>query len=198
MLLFWHPKLVLLAVPKTGTTALETALLPYADTAILTPARKKHTTARRYHRQLAPFFTDSGKRPLETMALIREPVDWLSSWYRYRARPEIAGKPSSTAGMSFDAFVDGWLSQDDAEIASIGRPSRFISDEDGMVQVDHLFRYEDMPEAVRFLENRIGVDLELPKCNVSPQSRAELSPEMDKRLRREAQAEFDLWESLGD
>ena len=56
MLLFWKAKLVLLAVPKTGTTALEAALLAHADTAILNPPEKKHLTARRWRNQLAPFF----------------------------------------------------------------------------------------------------------------------------------------------
>ena len=107
MLLFWKAKLVLLAVPKTGTTALEAALLAHADTAILNPPEKKHLTARRWRNQLAPFFENRGTRQIETMAIIREPRDWLGSWYRYRARPEISGSASSTAGMDFAQFVTG-------------------------------------------------------------------------------------------
>ena len=83
MLVFWKARLVLLAVPKTGTTALEAALLPHADTAILNPPRQKHCTVRRYRNQLQPFFEQRGERPLELVAVVREPVSWLSSWYRY-------------------------------------------------------------------------------------------------------------------
>jgi hypothetical protein len=88
MLVFWKAKLVLLAVPKTGTTALEAAFGPWADGAFLNPPRLKHMTLRRYRRQLAPILEQEDGPPLEVMAVMREPVDWLSSWYRYRSRPE--------------------------------------------------------------------------------------------------------------
>jgi len=197
MLLFWKAKLVVLAVPKTGTTALEEALLPFADAAILNPPDKKHVTARRYRAQLAPFFENRGGRRMETMAVIREPVDWLASWHRYRARPEIAGSETSTADIGFDAFVEAWLSDPEPEFARVGRQSRFVSDAAGQVIVDHLFRYEALGTAVAFLEHRLGRSLSLPRRNVSPPGRARLSPTLDARLRREAAADFALWQALG-
>ncbi|PWK62458.1 gamma-glutamyl kinase [Roseicyclus mahoneyensis] len=196
MLLFWKAKLVLLAVPKTGTTALEEALLPHADAAILNPPEKKHVTARRWRNQLAPFFENKGGRRLETMAVIREPVDWLKSWHRYRARPEIAGSETSTAGIGFDTFVEGWLADPEPEFARVGRQSRFVSDAGGKVIVDHLFRYETLDLAIGFLENRLGQKLELTQRNVSPHTEVTLAPETEKRLRHEAGADFALWDSL--
>ncbi|MDG3039983.1 sulfotransferase family protein [Roseicyclus marinus] len=196
MLLFWKAKLVVLAVPKTGTTALEEALLPHADAAILNPPEKKHLTARRWRTQLAPFFENKGARPLQTMAVIREPVDWLKSWHRYRARPEIAGSPASTAGMDFDSFVTGWLSDPEPEFARVGRQSRFVSDASGQVIVDHLFRYEALDEAIAFLEDRLKCRLNLPRRNVSPPADTNFSPAVEARLRREAAADFALWDSL--
>lgn len=197
MLLFWKAKLVVLAVPKTGTTALEEALSPFADVSILAPPEKKHVTARRYHGQLAPFFENRGARPLQTMAVIREPIDWLMSWYRYRARPEISGSATSTAGMEFEQFVNGWLSTPEPEYARIGRQSRFVADRDGMVIVDHLFRYEQLDHAVTFLEDRLGRKLTLPRRNISPPAKITLSKALETRLRREAEADFALWEKVG-
>jgi len=196
MLLFWKAKLVVLAVPKTGTTALEEALLPFADAAILGPPDKKHVTARRYRSQLAPFFENRGARKIETMAVIREPVDWLMSWHRYRARPEIAGSATSTADIAFDTFVEGWLSDPEPEFARVGRQSRFVSDAAGEVIVDHLFRYEALDTAVSFLEHRLGRKLSLPRRNVSPQTEAQLSSAIAARLRQEAVADFALWQGL--
>lgn len=196
MLLFWRAKLVVLAVPKTGTTALEAALLPHADAAILNPPEKKHTPARRWRNQLAPFFENKGARKLETMAVIREPRDWLGSWFRYRARPEIAGSPASTAGLSFADFVEGWLSEPEPEFARIGRQSRFVSSPEGRVIVDHLFRYEELDRAIAFLEARLEVTLDLPRRNVSPAADLTLPAALEARLRAEAQADFALWEGL--
>lgn len=197
MLLFWKAKLVLLAVPKTGTTALEAALLAHADTAILNPPEKKHLTARRWRNQLAPFFENRGTRQIETMAIIREPRDWLGSWYRYRARPEISGSASSTAGMDFAQFVTGWLSDPEPEYARVGRQSRFIANAEGKIIVDHLFRYEDLDQAVDFLQQRLGVTLDLGRRNISPQADLSLPPALEARLQREAAADFDLWARLG-
>ena len=197
MLLFWKAKLVLLAVPKTGTTALEAALLAHADTAILNPPDKKHLTARRWRNQLAPFFENRGTRQIETMAIIREPRDWLGSWYRYRARPEISGSASSTAGMDFAQFVTGWLSDPEPEYARVGRQSRFVANAEGKIIVDHLFRYEDLGQAVDFLQQRLGVTLDLGRRNISPQADLSLPPALEARLQREAAADFDLWARLG-
>ena len=197
MLLFWKAKLVLLAVPKTGTTALEAALLAHADTAILNPPEKKHLTARRWRNQLAPFFENRGTRQIETMAIIREPRDWLGSWYRYRARPEISGSASSTAGMDFAQFVTGWLSDPEPEYARVGRQSRFVANAEGKIIVDHLFRYEDLDQAVDFLQQRLGVTLDLGRRNISPQADLSLPPALEARLQREAAADFDLWARSG-
>jgi len=197
MLVFWKARLVVLAVPKTGTTALEEALAPHADAAIRNPPEKKHLTARRYKNQLAPFFENRGGRKMELVAVIREPLDWLGSWYRYRARDQIAGSPASTAGIGFDRFVEGWLADPEPEFARVGRQSRFVSDSDGAVIVDRLFRYEALEEAVSFLESRLDRRIDLPRRNMSPRAGLVLDPALERRLRHEARADFDLWTSLG-
>jgi len=198
MLVFWKARLVLLAVPKTGTTALEQALLPYADTAILNPPQQKHCTVRRYRNQLQTFFEQRGQRKLELMAIVREPVDWLSSWYRYRARDEIRGTANSTAEVGFDAFVDAWLNDIPPEFAKVGRQSRFVSEDDGRIGVDHLFRHDQLDHAVTFLEGRVKAQIKIGRSNVSPVRDVELSAHMDVRLRAEAPEEFALWDSLRD
>ncbi len=198
MLVFWKARLVLLAVPKTGTTALERALLPYADAAILNPPQQKHCTVRRYRNQLQKFFEQRGQRKLEVMAVIREPVDWLSSWYRYRAREEIRGTANSTADVSFDEFVEAWLEDTPPEFAKVGRQSRFVSEEDGSLGVDHLFRHDQLDRAVAFLEGRVKQKLDVGRSNVSPKAEVDLSQSMEKRLHAGAPEEFTLWARLKD
>lgn len=196
MLVFWKARLVLLAVPKTGTTALEQALLPYADTAILNPPQQKHCTVRRYRKQLQKFVEQRGQRKLELMAVVREPIGWLSSWYRYRARDEIAGSSNSTAEISFDEFVEAWLCDTPPPFATIGRQSRFVAEENGSIGVDHLFRHDRLDQAVSFLEGRVKAKLEIGQSNVSPARDVGLSEAMAARLRAEAPEEFTLWDSL--
>lgn len=196
MLVFWKQRIVLLAVPKTGTTALEQALLPHASAAILNPPGQKHVSAQQYRNRLANFFEQRGKRQMELVAVMREPVDWLGSWYRYRSRPQLDGKPNSTAGMSFDDFVEAWLSPNRPAFAEVGSQANFLSDDRGDLAVDRLFRYDRMAELVLYLEQTLETRLDLPQANVSPPGATALSVDMQARLIREAPADFALWNAL--
>ena len=196
MLVFWTQKVVLLAVPKTGTTALEKCLSRYASTTISGPPGHKHVNAMGYRRRLAGFFEQRNQRPMELVAVMREPLDWLGSWYRYRARAQLIGTANSTAGMSFDEFVLAWLEANQPSFAKVGSQHRFLCNEDGNLLVDHLFRYDQQDPLIDFFETKLGTTLELSRENVSPRKDLALSPEVEARLRLEARAEFDLWERL--
>ncbi len=196
MLVFWKEKLVMLAVPKTGTTALEAALTPLADTAILNPPGHKHVSVQRYRNLLAGFFEQRGNRPMDTMAVVREPVSWLESWYRYRTRSQLAGKATSTAGISFEDFVAAWLMTDQPEFARVGSQANFVTDDKGKIAIDHIFRYDKMAAAVSFLEARLDTSIQLQERNPSPRMPTPLSTEMTKRLHAERPQEFEIWERL--
>jgi len=195
MLVFWKARLVLLAVPKTGTTALEQALLPHADAAIVNPPQHKHCTVRRYRAQLQKFFEQHGQRPLEIMAVVREPVDWLGSWYRYRHRDDLVGHPNSTRGISFDDFVSEFAKGKPAPFAAVGTQAKFLLDPEGRIGVDHLFRYEAQDRLLAFLSERLNMAITLPRLNVSPAVALALGPEAEARLRRKCPAEFEVWEA---
>jgi hypothetical protein len=191
VLIFWKAKLVLLSVPKTGTTALEAAFGPYADAAIYNPPGLKHMVVGKWRSQLAPLFERKGKRPMETVAVIREPVDWLSSWWRYRQRDALEGQPNSTKGQSFDAFIDAWLSEDPPPFASVGSQARFLG-----AGVDHLFRYQDMDQVAAFLETRVGVSAPLEQRNVSPKIEIPSDPAREARIRAARPEEYRHWDAL--
>ena len=107
MLVFFEQRLAFLATPKTGSTAIAAALESLAAVSIQRPPLLKHTTVHRYRRFIGPFLEAASKDSFTVVALMREPRDWLGSWYRFRQREETeAGK--STRGMSFDDFVRAW------------------------------------------------------------------------------------------
>lgn len=194
MLVFWKEKLVLLAVPKTGTSALEAALRDRADAVFENPPELKHMPMFRFARFLRPLFgVIEETRHFETMALVREPVSWLGSWYRYRSREALRGHPNSTANMSFDEFVEGYLSDPRPSFANVGSPRRFVSNGQGKVAVKHLFQYEQIDHAQVFLEDRLQTELKLPSKNVSPKRSMELAPALEERFRAQCSPEFDLW-----
>lgn len=196
--MFWKERLVLLAVPKTGTTALEGALAPRASMVLRDPPTVKHAPLYRYSRFVAPLLAASGGVGFETVAVVREPVSWLSSWYRYRHRDDLAGHPNSTRDVSFDDFVREYARGKPAPFASVGSQAKFVCDADGKVGVTHLFRYEESTALLAFLADRLGpLGRDLPRLNVSPAVDVVLSPEVEAVLREKRAAEFSVWTQAG-
>ena len=197
MLVFWKQRLVFLSVPKTGTTAWEEALAPHAAIAVLAPPELKHAPLYRYNRFFRPMFEKACKTDdMETLAVMREPVSWLGSWYRFRRRPFMQGKPNATFDVSFDQFVSAYLDDNPPGFANVGSQATFLEPRPNGTAVDHLFRYENQDALLRFLEERLETKITLPRSNVSPEMSLTLSPDIARRLRKKRAAEFTLYEAI--
>lgn len=197
MLIFIPARLTLLSVPKTGTTALEAALSDKADIAFRTAPEIKHMNLRQYRRGVRPLLAPFGTPEFETVAVMRDPVDWLRSWYRFRTRDALIGHPNSTVMVSFEQFIDAWLRPMDQRpaYAQIGTQSDFMRDGHGQIAVTHLFRYEAMAALLHFLGQRLGGSITLPQANISPPAVTDLSPALEARLREALAPEFAVWDS---
>lgn len=198
MLVFWKQKLVFLSVPKTGTTAIEEALAPSADMVISNPPELKHAPVYRYNRFFRPMFERACKTDdLELMAVMREPVSWLASWYRYRRRDFMRGHANSTENVSFEEFVQEYMRGDKkAAFANVGSQAKFLEPRPNGMKVDHLFRYEDQPQLIAFLEDRLQQKVQLQRRNSSPPMPLDLPNATIQKLRKKCAAEFELYESL--
>lgn len=194
MLSFVRPRLTLLSVPKTGTTALEAALAPHAQVVLRARAEIKHITLSQYQLQIEPLLARIAGPPFRTVAVVREPVSWLGSWYRYRARPQLRGAPNSTDGISFDDFVTAYLGKDRPPYARLGRQSSALAPAPGRPPVDLLFRHTSMGRLVAFLSEELGTDITLQRLNVSPAGDLTLKPATHARLRAALADDFALWE----
>jgi hypothetical protein len=197
MLVFWDERLVFLAVPKTGTTAIEGALAPRATMVVRDPPILKHAPLYRYRRLVEPFLLKAGDVTLETVAMVRHPIDWLGSWYRYRNRDQLVGHPNSTRGVTFDQFVDEYCKGSPAKFADVGSQAKFMSAGANQQPVTHLFRYEQQDHLLRFLEERLSTTIDLKQLNVSPTIPTPLSQDTEDKFRRKRAEEFDLWEQAG-
>jgi hypothetical protein len=194
MLVFWEERLAFLATPKTGSTAIAAALESLAAVSIQRPPLLKHTTVHRYRRFIGPYLEAASKDTFTVVALMREPRDWLGSWYRYRQREGIE-PTKSTKGMTFDAFVRAWCSDPRPDFADVGSQERFLRPRQG-VGVDRLFRYEEIGTFVEFLEDRLGCEIILPRLNVSPAGATDLSPATLALLNETAADDYAMYETL--
>jgi len=194
MMIFLKESLVFFATPKTASTSIEMALGSKCDIRLSKSPNAKHTPFRKYKRLLEPFvMTLTGDEP-DTVAMIREPIDWLGSWYRYRGRDDIQGSSNSTKDLSFDQFIAAYLSDEPPGFAQVGSQARFLGDNNGEMGMSYLYCYDDMEGMVRFLENRLERSVELGHANTSPVAELSLSPELQRQLRKTYAADFELYE----
>ncbi|AHD00665.1 hypothetical protein [Leisingera methylohalidivorans] len=196
MMIFFKERLALLSVPKTGTTAFQAALRSQADLMITDPPELKHAPLYRYNRWIRPMFEKVCSAELEVAAVMREPVSWLGSWYRYRQRPALDGQANSTKDVSFDEFLHAYCKGKPPAFANVGSQAKFLEAQPNGCKVSHLFRYEDQDALRKFLEQRLDLDIRLERRNVSPQARLTLSPDAESHVRRKRAAEFELYESI--
>lgn len=194
MLIFTDKRIAFLAVPKTGTTAVEMALRPKAD--IIFSRRRKHVPAQRFRNRVAPFLDSTFGINIETVAVMREPVDQLRSWFKYRKSERTKGGENSTDGLDFDGFISAVISDTPPPYASVGSQHGFLCNKRGDLLVDHLFSYERQDAFLSFLSDRLETEIELKRKNVSPSVPAELSIEMQDKLRAARPADFALYARL--
>ena len=196
MLVFAKQKLVLLAVPKTGSTAYETALAPLASMVISAPPELKHAPVFRYNRFMRPMVARFLGEDVDVVAVMREPVSWLGSWFRYRQREALAEGAKSTRGMSFDDFVTAYCTGRPPGFAMVGSQAKFLEPQRNGTRVTHLFRYEDQAGFRAFLEDRLGTRVVTATENSSLRMPLALSPRIEARLRRKHAEDFALWDGI--
>ena len=196
MLMFHKAKLVFLAVPKTGTTAYAQALEPLATMVVRDPPELKHAPVYRYNRFFRPMFEKFVGEDLTVVAVMREPIDWLGSWYRYRKRPFLDGQPTSTRDMDFDTFVDAYTKGDTPPFANVGEQARFLRPHQNGTQVTHVFRYEDQVGLTAFLEERLETQIVTQTINASPKENLDLSEATEAKLRRKFATDFEVYNSI--
>ncbi|WP_439150201.1 gamma-glutamyl kinase [Sulfitobacter sp.] len=196
MLVFFKERLAFLSVPKTGTTAYESALAPRADMVISEPPMLKHAPVYRYNRFIRPMFLKVCDAELELMAVMREPISWLGSWYRYRRRPFMQGKPNSTFDVTFDEFILAYMKGNKPGFADVGSQLNFMAAQPNGTGITHYFRYEDQARLQDFLHDRLGVTLDLKRENESPKMELPLSADVEERFRRKFAEEFALYDSI--
>lgn len=194
MLIFWEKRLVFLATPKAGSTAIEAALEGLANLAVQRPAQLKHADLRSYRRFIEPWLSSVSGEKFTTVALMRDPLAWLQSWYRFQQRDDLDDAEDQPSHASFAEFALAYQQNAIPALAQIGSQTRFLTD--GADRVDRIFRYEDIDCLTEFLEERLDCALSLPRVNVPPEVDVSLDAAAEACLREFMAEDFRLRASL--
>jgi hypothetical protein len=158
-----------LSTTKTGSTAVEQAFQRYASVVARRPPRVKHATAATFDKVWVPVLAHYGhpRESYELVCVVREPVDWVHSWWRYRARPGTEGRDGHTGDVPFDAFAEQVVSG----AVRLGSSANFVRVPEGRPPVERVYRYEHLGDAVAWMAGRLGVDVpDLGRVNASPRA----------------------------
>lgn len=196
---------VFLCTPKCASTAIEQALRPHCGLAIGGAPQIKHAGFAEYQRHIEPFLREVGGvdcAALTVIALMREPLDWLESWWRYRQRPALADPAhrnhrNYTGDMSFEAFLDAYF----AGKTGLRRQHEHLCDLSGGYDGIEIHRYERLGPFAARMEALLGRALALEAVNVSPPASPPASPAAsphaaDERWKARLAAEYELYDRL--
>ena len=187
---------VLLALPKTASTSLERTLTPYATEVVGSPPAQKHLPARGFvHTRVEDLAAQGHPREsYELVTMFREPIEWLESWWRYRARDD---SRQSTADLTFEEFALRYVAGDEGSPIPAGRPGE-VHPRAGAVAVDRIFSVDRPDVWSAWFAGRVGEPLEFERRNVSAAERGELTASTRERLEAWFAPEYDVWRRLAD
>ena len=178
-------RFVLLSLPKSASTAMDTALKRHSSIWFKRHAKLKHLNYRDFTRLIVPLLTYSGleRHECEVVCIMRDPAQWLSSWYRYLRRPSLEKSDHKhhkrhLGDMTFEQFLERRLAPDREELQS--NQLKFLLDRRGNVGVDRLFRLED-GNWKEYFRQKIGQPLDFPHKNVTSGTEIEV-PDLRSRL----------------
>lgn len=197
MMAFWQERLVYLAVPKTGSTAIESVFEPHADIIFRNPPRLKHAKAGTM-RNFKKLFSPVDPAKFELVAVMREPLDWLGSWYRYRSRDDLDGHPNSTKHISFDDFLVASCETKPPGFAHIGSQHRFLCADGEVPLADFIFPYEKLDLAITYLNQRLGTNKQIERLNRSPLNILDVSSDVLELVGKKRRKEIELYEEAAD
>ena len=172
---------VFLSMPKAGSTVLQKHFARHAMILFRQPPGMKHMSAVTFEATMAPWLERYGqpRASYETMCLVRHPLERAVSWWRYRSRPEAQGQPNWTGDIGFAEFADRLVSGE----VPLGTSSNFVTDNDGTVIVDRMYRYEHLAAATAWMAERLGITAPvLEPANVSPARDVEMDAATRARL----------------
>ena len=177
MLLSTERRFIFVHIPKTAGQSISRALLPWAVTPERTrfrrllshlPVRESedmaflrpHGTARWFKRKLAPETFDNYFK----FAVVRNPFDYLVSYYHYLRSNETSRRHADATEWSFAEFLA--YMQRKNRVKSVNQ-LRWLTDIRGRMLVNDLIRFESLEEDFSRIVERVGLGgkVELPHIN---------------------------------
>jgi hypothetical protein len=167
MLIGVRKRFVFVANSKTASTSIEQALVAHAEIQRGGTPQRKHIPLREALGEYDFLFgrPGFGIETFFTFAVLRDPIDWIGSWFRYRRGNTVASPlpPEMT-------FAEFWARRDWNFRLPDGQPrlqSQFVTDAQGRVMADYLIPHADLQTHFQRIAKGLGLPAALERLNVS-------------------------------
>lgn len=164
---------IFLCTAKVASTSIESALTSMSRSERLPGG--KHMGARALNNKVFPLLKRKyPQAEFTSFCMVREPLQRLNSWWRYRQRLEAEDK-NCTAGMSFVEFIEKHLEYLKGNKSSTKsnvqvRPqSKWVIDKKNKYVIDKTFALDNFNEVESFLQPKTEQTIQIPRKNVSPE-----------------------------
>ena len=170
------------AVPKTATIAVEKAFSPYARGYV------PHT-----HEPVDVVKREGGQ---DCLGVIRNPHDWIASYYLYLKHSPYFHSAKSVwgiGGKSFEQFVGRFCDGQHLWPEPLRLQSMYLVC--NRAKTEFIYRYDQLSDAVSHMSAACGERPTIGRHNVSQKEDVKLSRKMASLFEAAASEDFDLYES---
>lgn len=202
MLISLQKRFIFIANTKTASSSIENSLLRFSEIALGGSPQRKHMKMQDVHRVYAFLFEMPGMAcdSFFRFGVMREPLDWIESWYRYRRGNRVFSPLPEEMG-----FAEFWAARglgpgQNHTVRSDGthklQKDAFV-DADGALALDVIIPYHELEDWFARIRTGLGLKAELRKRNVSRLKRRSDIPDA---LRAEVRAfyaeDYAIWDQL--
>nr|WP_148271141.1 hypothetical protein [Cycloclasticus sp. P1] len=177
-------------MPKCASTSIEAAIKDSCNISFSAPSKLKHLNAQQFSRIILPAFqTLLPTIKVESLCLIREPLEWIESWYRYRSRLALKDKShpnhkNYTGDISYNTFIKAYISKGKRQpFANIKTQYDFIKLSNNDIGIDQIFPMDRLDLVADLLSVKTGKFISIPKKNTSKKRLLNLDSKVEKQLR---------------
>lgn len=196
MLIGLEKRFVFVANTKTASTSIETVLKPHAECHHAGTSERKHIPLMRALNEFPEYFGPDGARAGDyfKFGVMRDPIDWIGSWYRYRKGNKVAAPLPKD--MDFAAF---WAQGDWNVFRRDGSPylqRNLFCDPQGTLLADVVIPYHQLGPMFGAICDALGIETTLPRENASRLTDFTLPEAMADTVRAHYAPDYALWDTL--
>ncbi|MEM9927426.1 MAG: sulfotransferase family 2 domain-containing protein [Cyanobacteria bacterium P01_D01_bin.50] len=164
-------KFIFVANTKCASASIEKSkIAEVSDIKEVHLSRDKHLPIEDIYTKYSGVFENYKFEYFFKFGVIRNPLDWIVSWYNFRSRPELKdpNHPTHRNYTGEMTFADFWHSTKNNKFFVRGQSPMFFSPDNNSIKVNYLAKLETLIEDLSRIKGILGIDsLDIPKVNTS-------------------------------